>query len=172
MSDDEDPEVVADLQLRAYTAASRPRMSDEDFAQAIKKAASPAVIGVVPCRARCGAVVDWTQEAEHAFESFNRKLLREREAPLDKTRIVFCNGCRAKGAKMSAENNRKQVDKLGEIIRELKDEPPPNPARERELVEAIKALNHPDVDGLVQAVREKRAKQPAGKRQRGSDLMR
>lgn len=172
MSDEEDPEVAADLALREHAAATRPRMSDAQFGRALNKAAAPAVIGVVPCRGRCGSVVDWTEEAEHAFDAFNRKLSRDREAPLDKTRIAFCNRCRTHGAKLSAENNRKQVDKLAELIRELKDEPPPRPDRERDIVEKIKALNHPDVDALVLTIREKRAKQPAGKRQRGSDLMR
>ena len=68
MSDEEDPEVLADIALREHTAATRPRMSEADFAAAIRQTASPNVIGVVPCRARCGAVVDWTAEAEQAFE--------------------------------------------------------------------------------------------------------
>jgi hypothetical protein len=171
VSDEIDPEVLADMQLRSYTEASRPRMSEAAFAAGVRAAATPNVIGVVPCRGRCGAVVDWTEEAEQAFETWNRILLGKREAPLDKTRITFCNSCRARGARLSAENNRKQVDRLAELVRELKDEPPPSPSRERELLEAIKALNHPDVDALVQTIREKRTKSP-GKRTRGSELMR
>ena len=171
--DDEDPEVRADAMARRYPDTSgRECMSEEAFATAIRRTATPNVIGVVPCRARCGAVVDWTDEADHAFDTWNRHLLAKREAPLDKTRIAFCPSCQRKGMTMRAEQNRKQVDRLAELIRELKDEPPPSPTRERELLEAIKALNHPDVDGLIQAVREKRAKQPVGKRMRSGELLR
>jgi hypothetical protein len=170
--DEQDPEVVADLQLRAYTAASRKGLSDAQFGDAIKAAATPRIIDKVPCRARCGRLTEWTEEAQDAFDTFNRKLSGEREAPLDKTRIAFCDNCRKLGATYAADRNRKQVDALAVLIRELKDEPPPNTQRERELVEAIKKAGHPDVEGLVQTVREKRAKQPTGKRTRGSELMR
>lgn len=172
MSEEFDPEVAADLALRDSTSRERGGMSRDGFAAAIRAAAPSKTIDKVPCRARCGRLADWTQEAQDAFDTFNRKLIAEREAPLDKTRIVFCGECRGSGSKLSADANRKHADKLAELIRELKDEPPPNPRRERELLEAIKGLNHPDVDGLIQAIRDKRAKQPTGKRVRASELMR
>jgi hypothetical protein len=163
---DEDPEVVADRQLRAYTEASRPGLTETQFAARIREVAKPSIVGVVPCRNRCGSVVDWTEEAEHAFEVSNRELERQNEPQLDKTKIVFCPACVARGRSLRADGNRKHVDVLAEKIRALKETDSPD--EERELIKQIEKLNHPDVPGLLGAIAEKRSK---GRRIRKSDIL-
>lgn len=166
MSDELDPEVIADLRLREYTARSRPGLSDAAFGQAIRAAAIPKVVDRVPCRNRCGAVVAWTEEAEDTFQTFNRQLARKVEAQLDKTRIVFCSTCRTNGLAMGAERNRKQVDYIAPLIRELKNGPSAD--RYREILDSLRKAGHPDVDGLHAALLEKAAAKGTKRVARGS----
>lgn len=163
---DEDPEVVADRQLQTYTAASRPGLTESEFAAKIREVAKPSIVGVVPCRNRCGSVVDWTEESEYAFEVHNRELQRQNEPSLDKTKIVFCPSCVAKGRAIRADANRKHTDLLAEKIRALKDAS--NPSDERELIKQIEKLGHPDVPGLLGTIAEKNSK---GRRIRKADIL-
>jgi hypothetical protein len=150
--DDMDPEVRADLELRERLAASRPRVSDGQFAEKIREAAKPRIIERVPCRNRCGAVADWTEEAEQAFMTFNHKLASAAEAPLDKTRIVFCPSCARRLSAESSQRNRMMVNKIGDAIRELKAGCPPR--REDELLDKLERSGHPDIAGLKQWLKD------------------
>lgn len=53
--------------------------------------------------------------------------------------------------KCEGDRNRVQVNKLAEVIRELKSsiDGPLNPERERELVKLLHVYNHPDPKGLL-----------------------
>lgn len=168
MSDDMDPEVLADLQLREQTTRERPRMSDAQFAENLREAAAPRVIGKVPCRARCGNVADWTEEAEAAFQTWNRKLVADREAPLDKTRIVFCDDCRRRGAVEAAQSNRNHVEAMRAAIQELKEHPPETPSEEREAVKRLEKLRHPFPHDCIKAILENGSKK-RGSRRRAED---
>lgn len=146
---EEDPEVVADLKLRAATEHDRSRSREMPVF-----APSP-TIARVPCRGRCGITVEWSEDAEDRFRMFNRILAAKSDAPLDKTRIVFCRVCASRGSAGAAENNRQKVDAMAKWIRELKADPSPNGERERELLEKLKP-HHPDLDGLTQAIKTRR----------------
>jgi hypothetical protein len=162
--DEEDPEVIADLRLRAASEFDRTRTRPTGH-----RSFSPdPVIGQVPCRGRCGALADWTESAENAFQTWNRVLERRDEGPLDKTRIVFCETCRKLGQHMSAERNRVHVDKLADLIRQLKEST--EPESERDLIERIAKLNHPDVAGLVKAIKDARERETGNKRARRSEV--
>jgi hypothetical protein len=163
VSDELDPEVIADLQLRAATERDPTRSRNPP------NWSPPTVIGVVPCRARCGAVVGWTAEAEDAFETWNRILLAKREAPLDKTRIVFCVACRRGGRESTAADNRKHVDQTADVIRKLKASAKPD--QERDLLAKLEKLHHPDIPGLLEALRAKREKQTPGRRAKTSEVV-
>jgi hypothetical protein len=165
VSDEEDPEVIADLQLRAYTERARTGLSDAAFGQAIRQAATPRIVGQVPCRGRCGSTCDWTAEAEEQFAMFNRELLRRREAPLDKTRIVFCQRCIDSAAPIRATEARKHVEYIADLIRRVKASG--NPEGERDLLEKLKKANHPDIPGLLEALRAKGTKQPGTRARKG-----
>lgn len=166
MSDYEDPEVIADMQLRARTERDRGRLTDAQFAAKIRDAAKPKIIERVPCRGRCGALVDWTEEAEESFRTFSRILLAKRDAPLDKTRIVFCVACRARGRIEAGDGNRRHVDELRDAIRRIKGSA--NPDSERDLIQKLRDLKHPDVEGLLEALRTKGVKQPGSRARRGA----
>lgn len=163
MSDEEiDPEVLADLHLRAATEREPTRMRDMPTWK------PAAIVDHVPCRNRCGRVVEWTDEAEHAFETWNRILLAKRDAPLDKTRIVFCDACRMSGVQPGADRNRKQHEMLRERIRYLKQSA--NPDGETKVIDEIKKLGHPDVPGLLEALRQKREAKSGGRRAKTTEV--
>lgn len=164
--DEEDPEVVADLKLRAATERSRKGLTEAGFAAAIREAATPRIIDQVPCRARCGRLCDWTAEAEEQFEMFNRELLRRREAPLDKTRIVFCQACIDGATPIRATEARRHVEYVAGLVRQVKASS--NPENEKDLLEKLKKASHPDIPGLLEALRTKGAKQPGTRARRGA----
>lgn len=151
MSDEIDPEVLADLQLRASSERDRTRSRNANYDWT-----PPPVIDRVPCRARCGNVADWTQEAQDAFETFNRILAQRDEGPLDKTRIVFCDECKAKGATIAGPRNRKHVDIVRDLVEQLKQTE--KPRSERILLKNLELQGHPDIPGLLDAIDQKRAK--------------
>lgn len=162
--DDEhdDPEVAADLRLRTETEATRPR---RDFGALLRRASeSPVYVDHWPCRAGCNRMVPIEQEAVRGLEVFNAQLKRRGEDPIQQAKVVFCDECRAKGVSMAAERNRKHVDALAALIRELRGgtthpEPPgpsPAPEREVEICRAIRLMHHPDPEALFRAVRESR----------------
>lgn len=159
MSDEMDPEVLADLRLRAATER------DPSRSREMPSWSPPKVHSQVPCRGRCGAVVDWNEDAEERFQIFNRELERRNEAPLDRTKIVFCNACRAEGAKAAADRNRKLNDAVGAAIRELKMGCQSH--REHELLDKLEKAGHPDIAGLRQWLKDQAAK---GKRGNKGDL--
>lgn len=160
MSSEPDPEVLADLRLRESSQfdSSRTRTANYDWRK-------PADVDEWPCRA-CGVFVGVTDEATHALEVHNRRLLQLREAPVESARVLFCPSCKARGVAMQPERNRKHVDALAELIREFKSDPPPHPDREAELVAHMRLMHHPDVDGLVQAVKNRRENSGATSRRR------
>lgn len=159
MSDDIDPEVRADLQLRARTERERTSVTPVWT--------PPKIHSKVPCRGRCGSTCEWTEDAEERFQIFNRELERRNEAPLDKTKIVFCLACAAVGADAAAKRNRKMVDAVGDIIRELKAGT--DAAHELDLLHKLEKAGHPNIEGLKQWLVENKTKNSAGGRlRRGS----
>ncbi len=162
MSAEEDPEVVADLKLRAYTEHDRSRTRGVG----VYEWRAPEAAEIWNCRG-CGSPVPVTEEALHACGTFDRELVRKGEPPLVRNRIVFCSDCKEQGFKISADRNRKAIDTLADLIRQLKDEPPPNEAYTAELLRKCALLHHPDVDGLKQAIEERRKRKPAGRERRG-----
>jgi hypothetical protein len=147
VSFEEDPEVVADLKLRAATERDRSRSRE------MPAFVPPKFKGKVPCRGRCGGVVDWTEDAEERFEMFNRILKSKMEAPLDKTLIVFCEKCKSVGLAAAAAVNLKKVEVMAKLIRELKTKS--DPPGETEILEKLKKLDHPDIPGLLISLRDK-----------------
>jgi hypothetical protein len=162
VSDFEDPEVEADIRLRESTRYDTSR----NLTGKAPTWTPPKVLDRVPCRARCGAVVAWTDDAEEKLQIFNGILKRKMEPEIDRTKTLFCNSCRVKGAEMSAERNRKQVDFVAERIKELKNGAGGD--RYRELLDQLRKAGHPDVDGLHQCLLEKAAQKPSKRITRGS----
>jgi len=160
--------------LRSDSMRDRSRSRTADY-----QWSKPVYVTSWPCRGRCGALVPITQDAIDRAEIFDRRLAEvgdengNRE-PIDRARIVFCDACRDAGRKMAPENKRRHVDAMALLIRELRGgttnpDPPgpaPSPAREAEIIQKLRAMKHPDVDALVQTIREKRNQGGSGKPKR------
>lgn len=159
MSDEIDPEVLADIRLRDATTRDQTRSGEVRWVP-------PHIVDRVPCRNRCGSLVDWTEEAEDAFQKFNGMLAGKADAPLDKMQIMFCRRCRAEGEKKRADGLRGFYDRVNEAIRELKNGC--EPSRERELLEKLHRAGHPDVKGLEQCLRDKANAKSSRRVARGS----
>lgn len=101
------------------------------------------------------------QEALDAMAVFNTELAKRGEQPINKAKTVFCATCKESGLKHGADVNRRHVTALAVHIRrlvELADEPATqaNAQEERELLEKCRLMHHPDIDGLTQALRDRR----------------
>ncbi len=160
MSDEEiDPEVLADLQLRATSMHDSTRTRGRDT----YSWSAPAIVAYWPCRAggTCRgsvagqpAVVGVTAEAIDARETFNRQLRSKGEAEIPTHAIAFCETCKRAGLSMQAIVNQDRRERMAAKIRRLKESPPAH--EEREIVDQLRKWSHPDVDGLLQSLREKR----------------
>lgn len=104
------------------------------------------------CRA-CRSLVGITADALELFEKFNDVLIRRGEPHLDNRQIVFCRDCRVPYRQKLAEHNTKRVAEMREVIRRLKGSR--NPEAERAAIKQLETWGHPDVPGLVQAIRNR-----------------
>lgn len=157
MSWEEDPEVVADLRLRAATERDRSRTGPVLLHQAA------AVVAHWPCRA-CRQPTELTEAGADRFEAFNRVLRARGEEPIATGAVLFCDSCRVEGTAYASKRNRDHVDKLAEKIREYKASH--DSRRQAELEHEMAKLHHPDLPGLVEAVKQARATVATGDRGR------
>lgn len=167
-----DPEVLADLQLRASS-----QYDSERSGAPMRPYGSTVIVEHWPCRRPgCKNVVGVTEVAIERVVSFSETLAREGDAviagrhprkrpdeyvaahykPLDATAIVFCGECIAVHREMGAPKRRAEVERMRTLIVELKTDPGPTPMREREIVIQLRAWHHPDVEGLTRAIAERR----------------
>jgi hypothetical protein len=92
-----DPEVLADLRLREQSERdpSRSRVDPTAWTE-------PAIVEHWPCRGGCGTMVGVTREAIDALASSNAMLARRREAPIAKTKVVWCPPCKRRDDELAA----------------------------------------------------------------------
>lgn len=109
--------------------------------------------GQLQCRT-CKIPVAVTEETIERWWMFNRMLRAQGQEPIAADRIVLCDACRDEDKRATADSRRREVDRLASTIRELKDTS--DPQRERELVAQLRAQRHPDVDGLVMAIGQRK----------------
>lgn len=168
MTEEIDPEVLADLQLRI----SSERDSTRSRGSGTYAWTTPVIVAHWRCRSResCRtavagepALVGVTQETLDALEGFNSELRRRMQADLPTHSIVFCDECKRHGISMQAEANRKRADRMAERVRKLRDGCSAD--EEREIIEVLRKT-HPDVDGLLRAIRERREGAHGGKPKR------
>lgn len=156
--DDIDPEVAADLRVRDSSVHDSARTRGVG----VYSWTPPQAVDQWRCRSSsCGGSVEVTEEAQHALSTFAGELARRDEPPIDERKIAFCGACRELGVSVGADRNRKHVDAMALLIRELVElaESPStqqSAARERTLLENCRLMHHPDVAGLTQALRERR----------------
>jgi hypothetical protein len=152
MTDDDDPEVRADLELRAETLRERGRVAR------VPSWSAPVICARWPCRS-CGVLVDVTGDAVEAYLRFNEMLKRRNEQTLDTARIVFCDSCRVAWRKRAGERARAAVEKMRELIQRLKRSS--KPEQERALILQLEQLGHGDTESLVAAIRDSRKSRKA-----------
>lgn len=147
---DLDPEVVADMQKRDASERDRTRArSAVGFGG--NAWTSPKFVGKWRCaNPECAALVDITEEAFEALCTFNGKLRSDNQQPLDTNKIARCPECVAKIQVIREEKQHERREQLAYAIQQLKQSR--DPRNERDLVEKIKKLHHPDVEGLLESL--------------------
>ena len=148
-----DPEVLADLRLRERTAAERSAASPALYAWK-----PPVFVGAWKCRT-CEVLVPITTEDLERLAMWNRVLRSRKQEPIDHNRIVFCDACRDSLKAKAGDRRSEEARITGELVRELKAAT--NPDSERATANRLRDLGHPDVDGLLGALRERAGYGPA-----------
>ena len=162
MSDFEpDPEVVADLRLRASTERDTTRSAKPP------EYVPPTFVAKWRCKTPgCGALVDVTEESMERLAVFNGRLRSKAEAPLDPHSIVFCADCEQRNDAAQSERRRREVDRMAIVIRGVKSGQFPlrvtwnnteHTLTEAQAYEKLERWGHPDVPGLKQAIAERNA---------------
>lgn len=147
----EDPEVVADLKLRAKTTYDKSRTGGADAYDWRE----PATVAAWCCRTKtCRAPVRVTQDAVDMLATMNRLAKARGFERIREDEVMFCTVCEVAMRKERERIASRLSEVLSKAIVEIKKGP--GDERERELIKKLEALGHPDVPGLVQAIREKR----------------
>jgi hypothetical protein len=160
MSDELDPEVLADLRLREATLRDPTRTKRD---QAVRWD-PPEVVTTWPCRNKaCQWPVDVTQSAIDSFNLFNAILVKRGEPALSTTEIVVCDECRKKLEQHKAGLNYERRDEMRELIRRLKasKDPRKDPRKETELLALLEKRRHPDIPGLLESLSTAKARKRA-----------
>lgn len=149
MSYEMDPEVLADLKLRAATEYDRTR--SRPSRDSIGTWQPDPIVAGWRCRNdKCPEVVPVTQETIDRAEIFDRELVRRGEMPIDRKATVFCEACVRRFAASRGVVKRNAVDELAQVIAKIKASP--NPRNEHTLLEQLRKRHHPDIDGLLQSL--------------------
>ncbi len=161
MSDEMDPEVVADLQLRAYSQNDRSRTRGEG----VYDWKPPADVAQWKCRTPpCKVFVGVDADTVEQWEMFNRELKRRGEKPIASHEVMICDSCRANHAEILPLKQLKRNDRMADVIRQIKngdtsirwkENDGDHIGNRREAIDMLKKWGHPDVVGFEQALSEK-----------------
>lgn len=168
-----DPEVVADLQLRAYSEHDRSRSRGDG----VYDWKPPAVVTQWKCRTPpCKVFVDVNTETVERWEIFNKRLRAAGEKPIGSHEVMICESCQAEHAKIQPLRLRKRVERMADVIRQLKagdkvirykTNEGDVATNEADAFKQLRVWGHPDVDGLIAAIGDKRNAAPAKRERRG-----
>lgn len=164
MSDEFDPEVAADLAFRDASErdTTRTRTANYDWKP-------DRVVGAWKCRVpKCTNHVAVTQEAYDQLAICNRRLAQVGEEPqIETSDVMYCDRCTVEFKRTAADRRRQHVDRMAEVIQQLKAGESRIRMRtndgeqwldELRALEALKhkPWNHPDVKGLEEALKRRR----------------
>lgn len=144
-AEQDDPEAIADLQLRAKTERERPKTDGAVWIP-------PRIVAQWPCRG-CGAEVEVTDEGARALDAFNASLAARGERPLSTQAIAWCAQCASRAAAARAAANAQQNARIAIAVRELRATRH-GTERWTGLLRDLTALGHPDVKALAKAIQE------------------
>ncbi len=160
---DEDPEVVADLKLRAYSQHDSSRSRGEG----VYDWKPPAVATQWKCRVpQCKNFVDVPVDTLDVWAVFNRQLARQGELPIASHSVMWCDRCREEFAKIQPLRLRKRVDRMASVIQQIKAGDKNIRYRtndgevttdEQGALQQLRTWGHPDVDGFITWLRERKA---------------
>ncbi len=161
MSEELDPEIVADLKLRAYSEHDRSRSCGEG----VYDWKPPITVTQWKCRTPpCKVFVDVDAETVERWEIFNRRLKAQGEKPIASHDVMRCASCEVELAKIQPIRLRKRADRTASVIKQLKagdkvirfkDNDGDHGANEAEAFQMLRKWGHPDVEGLQQAMAER-----------------
>ncbi len=159
MSEELDPEVVADLRLRASSMFDRTRTGAEP------KWERPRFVAEWACRNKaCRVRVAVTQDAVDQLALCNRWLRDRGETPLiHENEVMVCDTCRVLLTEQRARNLTDRRERIKTNVRIVVGSK--NPRDEKDAIAALTKDHHPDVPGLLECV-ESKAKATPGKRER------
>lgn len=173
MSDEEDPEVIADLQLRAASEFDRTRTRGANYAWR-----KPPDAATWMCRnPQCRAPVGVPEEAVHALDVHSRRLASLDEKLIDVGEIVMCDACRAVFQSFVEKRQAQIRESMADLIRQFKNGETSFQVKrkdgvyqvnEREALEQLERWGHPDVKGFAQHFQAKRESGKAKKERRGA----
>jgi len=147
----DDPEVIADLQLRARTEFDRSRTKGAD----VYDWREPATVAAWCCRTRtCRTPVRVTQDAVDNLAMMNRQAKARGYERIRDDEVMYCATCEAAMRVERGVVSQRRSEVMRKHIVELKGGPGAD--RERDLLKQLEALGHPDVKGFEQAMREKK----------------
>ncbi len=148
MSDEMDPEVLADLELRSATERDKTRSRGNG----VYSWQRPVIVARWPCRnVKCRAPVDVTQDAIDHLAMCNRWLAQRNEPPIATSEVVMCLACRELLVEWEARKNKRVGEDMAVAIRQLKASN--NPETDADLLRTLKACKHPDLPGLLGTLR-------------------
>lgn len=149
MTREPDPEVIADLQLRAMSERDSTRTRGADYSWT-----APEVIGKWKCRNRaCSTLCDVTEDTMARWADSNVMCRRRGWPTIETHEVLICDSCRVLVENKRCEKRKAQREQTAELVRRLKDSP--DPRREKHIVEQLEKLNHPDIIGLLESLAEK-----------------
>lgn len=156
MSEEIDPEVLADLQLRKASEYDSTRTRG----LGVYAWKPPADVAQWPCRRPgCGAMVGVTQDTVDYLAMTNRWIAEGRlvdqldKRPLASDAVVLCADCRVLLEKMREEKSAARRAETRDLVQRMKASP--NPRNEHELIKRLSQLHHPDVTGLIESLAAK-----------------
>lgn len=151
-----DTEVLADLQLRNESMHDRSRTRGRN----VYSWTQPEFVGVWGCRRPgCARLVSITQDGIDYSEQCDEWLVARGQEKLGRSKISYCDACLAEYKRTAPDRRRKQIEEMAVKIRELKESRDPH--GERDCIDALARMGHPDIEGLVQALSERRATERA-----------
>lgn len=148
-----DPEVLADLRFRDESErdSSRQRTARYDW-----RPAEDEPVELWRCRnPKCSRKAMAYREHVDSAAMFDGQLASRDETPLDRSKILYCESCIVEFKRTAPDRRRGQVERMAVVIRKLKESS--DPERERAHIEQLREWGHPDVDGLIKCLVEKRA---------------
>jgi hypothetical protein len=139
-----------------------PTYEDPQYEKKVKALLDDPVVAKWKCRTgtSCGAMVDAPRSAVESLGVFNAQLAARRQPLIQTGDVLFCPTCKQALKAQADEARRAKGERLAPIVKMLTQSP--HPEREHALIRQLREWKHPDVDGLVNALKARRGSVTGG----------